>query len=69
MMKWLKLIRFFIKAPSWVRRPLLGLLIVVLLLSIVLLPVVGILAVVILLVLGLVAVIVSPIRGLMHHIK
>jgi hypothetical protein len=65
MMKWLKLARFILTAPGWVK----GLLFVVLLLGLLLVPVLGLLAVVLLLVLGLVALIASPIRALAHRIK
>lgn len=65
MMKWLKLAKFIISAPGWVKA-LLG---VVLLLGLLLMPVLGILAILLLPVLGLVLLISSPIRALAHRMK
>jgi hypothetical protein len=65
MMKWLKMARFIITAPGWVK----ALLLVPLLLILLLLPVLGIVVVVLLLVLGLVWLLVSPVRALADRIK
>jgi hypothetical protein len=64
MMKWLKLIMFFMKAPGWLKGTLVSLLVLVALLGFVLLPVVGLLGIVVFLVFGLLSLIISPVARL-----
>ena len=64
-MKWLKLAKFILTAPGWVKA-LFG---VVLLLGLLLAPVLALLALLLLPVLGLVALITSPLWGTGHRIS
>lgn len=68
-MKVLKLARFFMTAPGWMKGPLIVVLFLALLLGLVLLPVFGILLLVLAVVAGIVALIVLPIRGLVNRVK
>lgn len=64
MKKWLKLAKFVITAPGWVK----GLLLIVLALCLLLAPVLGIVALVLLLVMGLLWLLVRPFARLKDRI-
>ena len=64
MLKWLKLAKFILPAPWWIKA-LFG---VVLLLGLLLAPVLALLVLLLLPVLGLVALIAWPVRGIGHRI-
>lgn len=68
MMKWLKLARFFLTAPGWLKASLLVLLIPVVVLGLILAPVLGLLLLVLAVPAALVALVVLPARRLVKHI-
>lgn len=67
MMKWLKLAKFFVTAPSWVKWLTVVVALLLLPLTLILLPVFLVLGLVLLLVFAVVALIVSPARSLLHR--
>ena len=69
MKKWLKLAKFFITAPGWVKGPILTLILLLLVLGILLAPILGLLIIVLAAVGGVVAVIVWPVRSAADRFK